>query len=356
MEKHSEHKHEGHKHTAHTKKKNSLKIKKKTIWQAATAVLAVILIIVIATKGSSNGAGVITANDAGEKTVDFINNFLTDGNKEIVLNNVVEENSMYKVEFEVEGQTYPSYVSKDGTLLFLQVIDMDKAIEEGAGGSPTDDSGAAEAPPSSVPKLEKPEVELFVMSHCPYGTQMEKGAIPVAELLGDKIDFSVKFVYYAMHGKTEIDEQLNQYCIQNEQNDKYLPYLKCFLEAGKGEECLSTIEIDTDAMDACVAATDEELSITKNFEDQSTWLNGRYPLFDTAKELNTKYNVRGSPTLIINGESASSGRDSASILNTICNSFTDAPEECATQISSAQPSPGFGFKESTSGATTATCE
>ena len=353
MEKHSEHKHEGHKHTAHSKKKTSFKIKKKTMWQAATAVLAIILIIMVATKGSCNGTGAVTADDAGEKTVGFINNFLTDGNKEITLNNVVEENSMYKVEFEVEGQTYPSYVSKDGTLLFLQVIDMDKAIEEGSNEGPADDTANEPAP--SVPKTEKPEVEVFVMSHCPYGTQMEKGAIPVAELLGDKIDFSVKFVYYAMHGKTEVDEQLNQHCIQKEQNEKYIPYLKCFLEEGKGEECLGTADIDTEMMNACVAAKDTELAITENLEDQSTWLNGRYPLFDVDKELNTKYGVGGSPTLIINGASASSGRDPASILSAVCNSFTTAPEECATQLSSAQPSPGFGFTESASGATSATC-
>ena len=38
-----------------------------------------------------------------------------------------------------------------------------------------------------TPKKEKPEVELFVMSHCPFGTQIEKGMLPVARLLGDKI-------------------------------------------------------------------------------------------------------------------------------------------------------------------------
>lgn len=54
------------------------------------------------------------------------------------------------------------------------------------------------------------------MSHCPYGLQMEKGIIPVVETLGDSIDFQVKFCDYAMHGQTELDEQVLQYCIMKE--------------------------------------------------------------------------------------------------------------------------------------------
>ncbi len=343
MEEHKEHKKEEHKHIAHKKKKSGFKIKKKAMWQAATAVLAILLIASIATKWGCNGTGgAVSADEAGEKAVGFINTFMTDGNVAVDLKDVSEESSMYMVNFEVQGQTYPSYVSKDGKFLFLQVIDMDKASQEAeSGGAPSQAQAPAQA--SEVPKSEKPEVELFVMSHCPYGTQMEKGILPVAELLGGKIDFSVKFVYYAMHGKTEIDEQLNQYCIQEEEPEKFIGYLKCFLGEGKGDECLDTAGVDKAKIASCVEATDTELGITEKFEDQSTWLNGRYPLFDTDKELNTKYSVRGSPTLIINGKSASAGRDSASLLGAVCASFTDAPEECGTKLSSAQPSTGFGF-------------
>ena len=79
-------------------------------------------------------------------------------------------------------------------------------------------------------KSDKPNVELFVMSHCPFGTQAEKGIIPVVNLLKNKINFSVKFVDYSMHGKSEIDENTLQYCIQKEESKKYIPYLTCFLE------------------------------------------------------------------------------------------------------------------------------
>ena len=75
-----------------------------------------------------------------------------------------------------------------------------------------------------VEKRETPEVDLFVMAYCPYGTQTEKAFLPVLELLGDKIDFNLRFVYYAMHGKKELDEQLRQYCIQKEQKSKKRTY------------------------------------------------------------------------------------------------------------------------------------
>ena len=84
------------------------------------------------------------------------------------------------------------------------------------------DAAASEEAVQDLVKADKPKVELFVMSHCPYGTQAEKGMIPVVELLKDKISFEVKFVDYAMHGKKELDEQLRQYCIQKEQKAKFL--------------------------------------------------------------------------------------------------------------------------------------
>ena len=185
-------------------------------------------------------------------------------------------------------------------------------------------------------------MELFVMSHCPYGTQMEKGILPVVDLLGNKIDFEVKFVYYAMHGKDEVNEQTRQYCIQEEQNDKYTAYLSCFLKAGNTDACLAEAKVDNSKLQSCVNATDKKFDISKNFNDQSSWLSGRFPLFNTHKADNEKYGVAGSPTLVINGAQASAGRDPASLLRAVCGAFNEAPAECSQTLSSASPAPGFG--------------
>ncbi len=204
-------------------------------------------------------------------------------------------------------------------------------------------------------KVTKPEVELFVMSHCPYGTQIVKGMIPVMETLGDKADIQVKFVNYAMHGKVELDEQLNQYCIQEEFPDEYVDYLKCFLQEGDTDSCLDEIGIDEDALQECIEETDEEYKVTELFEDQGSWRGGRFPQFNIHDMENQEYGVQGSPTLVINGEVASAGRDPASLLAAICSTYADAPDECSSQLSSETPSPGFGFDPSASGAESGTC-
>ncbi len=337
-------------HTKTHSKPPQLKIKKIFLWQAAVVVLG--LLLIFSTFSNSCDSGAVSVNAAGQKTVSFISTVLLEGQQDATLKDVTQESNMYRVDFEVDGNEYPAYVSSDGKLLFLQqALNMDEMTTDG----PAEPGPAP--PPPDVTKSDKPEVELFVMSHCPYGTQTEKGILPAVELLGDKIDFSIKFVYYAMHGKVEIDEQLNQYCIQKEFNDKYIAYLTCFLGEGKGEECLDEIGIDKVALAACVQETDEELDVTGKFEDQSTWLNGRYPVFETDKELNEKYDVRGSPQLVINGDTVSSSRDPASLLAAVCAAFSDAPEECNTQLSSASPSPGFGFSNagSTGGSASGTC-
>lgn len=194
-------------------------------------------------------------------------------------------------------------------------------------------------------KKDKPEVQLFVMSHCPFGTQMEKGILPVVELLGNKIEFNVRFVYYAMHGEVEVKEQLKQYCIQKEQNDKFIPYLKCFLEAGETDKCLTQEKIDTTKLNSCVEKSDAEFEVTKKFNDKTSWLSGRYPLFNTDKELNERYGVQGSPTLVVNDVVVETARDPKSLLDTICLGFKTKPEECNKELPTTGFSEGFGYNE-----------
>jgi len=337
--------------------KNSpkLKIKKLMFWKYSAIIAVVLLIISLFTGGfgvkggtsdgdtTSDITGMVTAESAADAAVDYINNNLLQAGTSAELKEVGETNGVYTVKLNIGGQDYDSYISKDGQMLFTTGVDMTKEIEQPA--------VQEQAPPPEVPKSDKPEVELFIMSHCPFGTQAMKGMIPAVKALGDTVEFKMKFVYYAMHGGVEVKEQLNQYCIQKEQNEKYLDYLVCFLEEGKGEDCLEEVEIDMDKLKTCVEETDEEFEVTANLEDKEKWLNGRYPKFDIDAEANEEYGVGGSPTLVVNGAQASSSRDSASYLRTICAAFNEAPEECDTEVSSASPSPGFGYE--TTGAATA---
>ncbi len=50
----------------------------------------------------------------------------------------------------------------------------------------------------SVQKSQRPKVDLFVMSFCPYGNQVEDALLPVVKLLGDKVDWQPHFIVSKM--------------------------------------------------------------------------------------------------------------------------------------------------------------
>lgn len=192
-------------------------------------------------------------------------------------------------------------------------------------------------------KKEKPSVDVFVMSHCPFGTQIEKGLLPVWDLLGEKIDLAIRYVDYAMHGEKEVKEQLRQYCVAEQGMDKLRTYLGCFLDAGSEDDtCLKKAGVDAAALDACTAKTDKEYGVTAGLKDQSKW-KGRFPPFPVDAVLAQKYGVKGSPTLVVNDVVVESGRSPKALLDAICEGFKEPPPECAKELDAANPSPGFGF-------------
>lgn len=343
----------GHKkeESSHKKsKKNLIKKISKNSWTIATAVLAIALIatLIIGTGANSCGYTIITPEVAGEKVMAFA----TSQGVSSELIEVNEADSLYEVVLEIEGQEVPVYVTKDGKTLVPQPVPLDTQEKAATTQTQTQQAPAAEV----STKLEKPVVEAFIMSHCPYGTQIQKGLLPVVGLLEDKIDFEFKFVYYAMHPSYgEVEEQLNQYCIQKDQNDKYLDYLQCFLEAGDGVGCITETGIDTTALESCATETDAKYNVMANLEDKSSWLSGQFPKFDIHKSDNEKYGVAGSPTLVINGEVVQSGRDSNSLLKAICSGFENQPAECENVFEAVSPTPGFGFSTTESATNQAYC-
>jgi hypothetical protein len=320
-------------------------VKKKKInkWKISSFVLGILLILTFSF-GSVPSLSPVSGDAVAEEAVEFINTQLLQGQTTATLEDVSSEKGLVKATINVQGQDTPVYITNDGELMFLQAIPLGETE-----GTDTPTQSPPQQPPATdVPKSDKPVVELFVMSHCPFGTQMEKGILPVVKTLGDSVDFNLKFVYYAMHGELEVTEQANQYCIREEQEDKLLDYLYCFLgsesgSAAEGTACRAEVGIDETALSACMESADTEFNINANLEDTASWLSGRFPLFDVDKADNEKYEVGGSPTLVINGQTVSSGRDSVSLLGTICNAFNEAPEACNTEFEAGSPTSGFGW-------------
>jgi hypothetical protein len=310
-------------------------------------VLPIVLVIILALIGFATlkkpTAKNLSADEAKTTAENFVNEFLMAGGSKATVKEITEEYGMYKLQIDITSDVVESYITKDGALFFPQALNI---AEMGGQANSTPEASTAVIP-ADLPKTDKPVVELFVMSQCPYGTQIEKGILPVVELLGKKMDFQLKFVDYAMHGEVELKEQMSQYCINETQPDKFYPYLKCFLVAGDTASCLTSTGINQAKVDSCVKTTDSKYKITENFKNKVGY-QGSYPGFDIHKADNTKYAVGGSPTLVINGKTVQSGRDPQTLLSTICAAFSEQPEECKTALSSDTPSAGFGTGTSAS--------
>jgi hypothetical protein len=242
--------------------------------------------------------------------------------------------------------------------IVLGVMALTRGINSPAGktGSPSivdDVAAATTGPVAEAPKSDKPVVELFVMSYCPYGLQMEKAYLPVMELLKDKATMDIKFVSYAMHEKKEIDENTRQYCIQKDQASKFVAYLKCFTGKDDYKACLKEAGVSESKVNSCVTKADKEFGITAKYNDQSSWLSGQFPIYPVHAAQNEQYGVQGSPTLVINGAQVDAARSPEAVKQTICGAFNNPPAECAQTLSTQ--SAGAGFGTAVGAATDASC-
>jgi len=292
----------------------------------------------------------ITLEEAKAKTESFVNDNLMQQGRKATAKSASEEMGLYKINLSLpNNQEVVSYMTKDGKKFFpeaMDVAEIEKQVADSKNPSQAAPEASQQEPAASVTdKKDKPEVELFVMSQCPYGTQIEKGILPAVEALGNKINFKIKFCSYAMHGEKELDEQLKQYCVQKEETAKFQNYLKCYLIDGDSDRCTKAASLNDSKIKKCIASADSQYKVKEKFKDQSTWVSGRFPTFDIFKADNEKYGVQGSPTLVINGKQVSSGRNPATLLKTICSGFKNQPAECQKALSSTEPAPGFGTGE-----------
>ncbi len=318
----------------------------KTSSKITPIILVVVLIIIGFISFSPSTKKSISKDKAITVSQDFINSYLMEPGTRASVINISEEYGLYKLEVDIVNGVVESYLSKDGKLFFPQALNIEEVNEESA--------GTANVPAAEVSnKSDKPVVELFIMSHCPYGTQMMKGIAPALKALGNDIDFQLKFNDYSMRPAQEISEQMNQYCIEQEQSDLLLGYWDCFLVDGDGETCLATAGIDTNKLNTCLTRVENEYNIISDYQN-NIGFSGSFPAFSIFKDDNEKYGVKGSPTLVINGQTVGPNRDPASILYTICSAFNTQPDACFSVLPTETPAPGFGL-ETTANSTLAEC-
>ncbi len=147
----------------------------------------------------------------------------------------------------------------------------------------------------------KPDVELFVMSYCPYGVQAEQELLPFLETYGDTIDFKLRFIigkeeasaenasgdirFTSLHGEPELMENKRQMVIAELYPDKLFDYLLC--RADHLQEawvnCAKDVGLDVGRIAEAVEAEKVTLDLVKEIQRKEA------------------LNIKGSPTLVIDG-------------------------------------------------------
>jgi hypothetical protein len=160
----------------------------------------------------------------------------------------------------------------------------------------------------------------------------------------------------SMHGPEEAAENLRQICIREEQPSKFWSYISCYMQKttataasgmplGDSTGCQASTGVDTAKLASCVSDPTRGLAYAQKDFD-----------------LGTKYNVQGSPTLILNGAPVSEtdygGRTSDAVKSMVCAGSKTQPSFCSTKLNTAEASVSFSATYSTgsgSSASAANC-
>lgn len=271
----------------------------------------------------------LSPEEAGTRTLNYINdNFLPEGNKATLKGEVEEEKGLYRIKLEIDGQEQETYVTKDGEIIFPTAI---KATSTNAEDDSNSDSPQGEA--EEIPKAEKPRVDLYVMSFCPFGNQAEDTMEEAYNLLKDKIDFNVHYIVNenngeisSLHGQKEVDQNMREVCVEkNYGMDKWWDFTT-YVNENCGEI--------GDCWEDSAQAANLSVNTIQNCVDEE----GKELMIENAK-ISSENNVSGSPTMLINGVETNSvynyGQPN-SYKEAICSAFENENDQCATELESLE--------------------
>jgi len=283
-----------------------------------------------------SGSPILTSEEAGTKAVEYVNTYLLQPGFTAKLVSANESNGIFSISINITGSQgstiYPSYVTKDGKLLFVSAVDI----------SVTPEAEQTPEETQTTPKTDKPNVKMFVMSYCPYGEQAENGLGPALQTIGlGNVTFEPHFVIYdnyqgggpnycfdneslycSMHGINEMREDIRQIVIWKYWPDKWWAYVN------KVNAETSTGDIESKWEGIATSVGLEPGKIKDYFDKEAL------TLLKAEAALNAKYSVSGSPTILINDVKYSGGRTPEAFKAGICGAFNTPPSGCGQTLNS----------------------
>jgi len=303
------------------------------------------LILVVVTVSVIIATGVLIFSNGNsstkiiaEKSVDYLNKNILQQGQTATLESFSEESGVIKISIKIGGNSYSSYTTKDGKLFFPEALNLDSKPANSTDQNNQPIAQETKQTCDSLAKADKPLLEAYVVSKCPFGLQMQRAMADAVTNI-PSLSQLVKVRYIgdisggtitAMHGEAEAQENLRQICIREEQDNKYWDYVSCHIKAGDVNGCLSAAAIDSNKLNGCI--TDNKRGLAYAKEDFS---------------LNSKYSITGSPTLILNGQPVSEfdfgGRSSEAIKTLLACGHSAKPDFSSTNLNTDQAATSFSL-------------
>lgn len=183
--------------------------------------------------------------------------------------------------------------------------------------------GGTESKSTEVLPAHQAVFEMYVMSKCPYGVQVEDAFGPVKEKLGGAVQLKINFIgdgdassLNSMHGPTEVAGDIAQLCAAAQSPEKAFEMILCQNKDVKAVDtnwntCGATAGLDVAALTTCINGDQGKQLLAASFAN--------------AKEKGAK----GSPTLFLDGKPYAGGRKTRDFMAAVCETFgADAPQAC----------------------------
>jgi protein-disulfide isomerase len=202
--------------------------------------------------------------------------------------------------------------------ILLAILTVMLLIVAGCGKSPNATGGAVAF------SGEKVKLDLYVMSQCPYGVQVEDELGLVFEKIGNAVELNLQYIgdgtesnLQSLHGEPEVKGDISQLCAKKYSPDNYYNFVLCQNKDARGipdnwKSCAEKTGIDVEKMQACYEGSEGKKLLVDSFTASA------------------KAGAQGSPTIKINGKDYNGQRDSDSLFNALCRGFGETkPEACA---------------------------
>lgn len=186
------------------------------------------------------------------------------------------------------------------------------------GGVDDDSDGKADCKDSDCKEAmecrpeKKGSLDLFVMSHCPYGTRALIAAKQVIDHFGKEMTLNVHFIggekdgkLNSMHGPAEVAEDLREVCATKHyaKNEQFMGYLACRSENIKDDNwqaCAEKAGMDAKVIQSCSEGDEGQGLLKKSFA------------------LSDALQIQSSPTFLANNRRTFNAQGASSIQEQFC--------------------------------------